>query len=98
MESKSRLDIVSLLLYMCIAALGIASVYSATSEQGAFTLLEGRSGKQLVWFGISAVIGIIIFLLNSNFFKLFSWHIYAATMLLLIGVLFVGAEIAGSKS
>jgi rod shape determining protein RodA len=83
---------------MCIAALGIASVYSATSEQGAFTLLEGRSGKQLVWFGISAVIGIIIFLLNSNFFKLFSWHIYAATMLLLIGVLFVGAEIAGSKS
>lgn len=83
---------------MLICALGIASVYSATSEQGAFTLLEGRSGKQLMWFGVSVFIGLAIFLLNNNFFEVSAWLFYAALMLLLVAVLVVGAEIAGSRS
>ncbi|PCJ67651.1 MAG: rod shape-determining protein RodA [Bacteroidetes bacterium] len=98
METRSRIDIVSLLLYLCIAILGIASVYSATSDQGLYTLLEGRSGKQLMWFGVSIFLGVIIFLLNANFFEVFSWYFYVGLMLLLVAVLFVGAEINGARS
>ncbi|MBR9861143.1 rod shape-determining protein RodA [bacterium] len=98
METKTRIDFISLLLYLFIACIGIASVYSATSEQGAFTLLEGRSGRQLMWYGVSVFLAIVIFLLNSEFFEVFSWYFYIGLMLLLVAVLFVGAEIAGSRS
>lgn len=98
MEDKTRIDIVSLLLYLSLVALGIASVYSATSEQGTFTLLEGRSGKQIMWFGVSFFLGGIIFLLNANFFEVFSWYFYIILMLLLVAVLLIGSEIAGSRS
>ncbi len=98
MESKSRIDILSLFLFLCISVIGIASVYSATSEQGVFSLLEGRSGKQMMWFGVSVFIGAVIFLLNANFFEVFSWYFYILLMLLLIAVLLVGTEINGAKS
>lgn len=98
MESKSRIDIPSLFLFVAIAALGVASVFSATYELGAESLLEGRSGKQLMWFGVSATIGVVIFLLNANFFELFSMYIYLALMLLLVVVLAVGSDINGARS
>ena len=98
METKSRVDIFSLLLYICIAIVGIASVYSATSEQGHYTLLQERSGKQIMWFGISIFIGIVIFLLNAKLFEVFSWYFYIGFMLLLVAVLVIGAEIKGARS
>lgn len=98
MESKSRIDSLGLLLFLAIAALGIASVYSATYELGAESLWQGRSGKQLMWFGISAGVGVVIFLLNANFFELFSIYIYIALMALLVLVLVIGADINGARS
>lgn len=98
MESKSRIDILSLFLFIAIAALGVASVYSATYELGAESIFEGRSGKQLTWFGVSAAIGIVIFLLNADFFELFSIYIYIALMLLLVVVLGIGSDINGARS
>ncbi len=98
MESKRRIDIFSLFLFVAIAALGVASVYSATYELGAESILEGRSGKQLMWFAVSAGLGLIIFLLNANFFELFSAYIYIALMLLLVVVLGIGSDINGARS
>jgi rod shape determining protein RodA len=98
METRSRIDFIALFLFLLIAVIGIASVYSATSEAGAFTLLEGRSGKQIMWFGVSIFLGIIIFLLNAQFFESFSFAIYIVLMLLLVAVLFIGADINGARS
>jgi len=98
MENSSRIDVLSLIIFILICVIGISSVYSATSEQGTFTLLEGRSGKQMMWFFVSFFVGGIIFLLNSNFFEIFSWYFYIALVLLLVAVLLVGSEIAGSRS
>lgn len=98
METRQRIDIWSLLLFILIAAIGIASVYSATSDQGTFSLFEGRSGKQLMWFGVSLFFGAVIFLLNANFFEVFSWYFYGALLLLLVAVLVVGTEIKGAVS
>lgn len=98
METKTQIDWIALLLYMFIAIIGIASVYSATSEQADFSLLEGRSGKQLMWFGISVFMAIVIFLLNANFFEVFSWYFYIILSLLLIATLLFGTEMFGSRS
>ena len=98
MQTKSRIDIIAAFLFICIATLGISCVYSATSEFGVFSLFEGRSGKQMMFLGIAIFIGLVFFLLNSNFFELFSWPIYGAIMLLLVAVLFVGSDINGARS
>ena len=98
MENRFRIDILALILFLSIAIIGIASVYSATSNQGVFTLFEGRSGKQLVWFCASLFFGIVIFLLNANFFELFSIYFYILFMLLLVLVLAIGVDINGARS
>jgi rod shape determining protein RodA len=98
MQTKSRIDIIATFLFLSIATLGISCVYSATSEFGVFSLFEGRSGKQMMFLGIAIFIGLVFFLLNSNFFELFSWPIYGAIMLLLVAVLFVGSDINGARS
>lgn len=98
MENRFRIDILALILFLSIAIIGIASVYSATSNQGVFTLFEGRSGKQLVWFCSSLFFGIVIFLLNANFFELFSIYFYILFMLLLVLVLAIGVDINGARS
>lgn len=98
MGNRFRIDILALILFLSIAIIGIASVYSATSNQGVFTLFEGRSGKQLVWFCASLFFGIVIFLLNANFFELFSIYFYILFMLLLVLVLAIGVDINGARS
>lgn len=98
MKTKSPIDIVSLLLFVCIAFIGVASVYSATSEQGAYTLIQGRSGKQIIWLGLSVFFGLVIFIINANFFEHFAWIFYILFMLLLVAVLLIGADINGARS
>ena len=98
MGTKFRIDIIALFLFLSIAMIGIASVYSATSNQGVFTLFDGRSGKQLVWLFASVFLGVVIFLLNANFFEVFSMYFYVLFMLLLVLVLVIGVDINGARS
>ena len=98
MKTKFRIDILALFLFLSLAIIGIASVYSATSNQGVFTLFEGRSGKQLVWLCASVFFGIVIFILNANFFEVFSIFFYMLFMLLLVLVLVIGVDINGARS
>jgi rod shape determining protein RodA len=98
METRSQIDILSLFIFLCIAALGVASVYSATFEIGAESLFEGRSGKQMMWLGLSFFLGIVIFLINTNFYEQFSWVFYIFFTTLLVVVLVIGADINGARS
>jgi len=98
MENRSQIDILALFLFGIIALLGVASVYSATYNQEAFNLLGGRSGKQLMWLSVSVFLGIVIFLLNANFFEVFSMYFYVLFVLLLVLVLFIGVDINGARS
>ena len=98
MGTKFRIDIIALFIFLSIAIVGIASVYSATSNQGVFTLFDGRSGKQLVWLFASVFLGVVIFLLNANFFEVFSMYFYVLFMLLLVLVLVIGVDINGARS
>lgn len=98
MENKEGIDFITIFIYLLLAALGLASVYSATSELGQFTLFEGRMGKQLTFFWVSLLLSFVILIINARIFEIFSWHIYILMILMLVAVLLVGTEIAGNKS
>jgi rod shape determining protein RodA len=59
---------------------------------------SGRPGSQLIWIGLSLVLIFIIMMLDSNFYNVFSYLIYAFIILLLIVTIFFAPDIKGSHS
>lgn len=60
--------------------------------------INGRPGSQLMWIGISAVVIFVILMLESDFFDIFAYLIYAAIIVLLIATIFLAPDIKGSQS
>ena len=98
MQQKSKLDYLSLLLFFLLLAIGFFSIYSSEYNGGAINYANGKQVKQAIWIGISLLIGFFLILLSNSFFQVFSIPIYLLTILLLLLVLFIGAEVAGSRS
>jgi rod shape determining protein RodA len=87
-------------LYLLMVVAGWMSVCGASYEYdmtGLFNL-SGRPGSQLIWIGSSLVIGIIILMLDKDFFETFSFLIYGLIILVLVVTIFVAPDIKGSHS
>lgn len=87
-------------LYFALCTLGWLSVYAAVynPEHASIFDMGQRYGKQALWIGTSVVLIFIILMIDMKFFTSFAYVIYGATILLLIAVLIMGKEVAGSKS
>ena len=79
---------------------GWLNIYAANFGEGTHDLLSMSTepGKQLFWIGSSFIWILLILIIDGKFYTTFSYFMYAITILLLIGVLFVGKEIGGAKS
>ncbi len=96
----SNLDWISVLLYLILVSIGWINIYAAVyndAHQSIFDLSQNY-GKQLMWIGVSILIAIIILIIDSNFFRLFAYPIYAFMLLVLISVIFLGKEVNGAKA
>lgn len=60
--------------------------------------IAGRPGSQLMWMGLSVGIIFVILMLESDFFDVFAYLIYAVVILLLIATIFLAPNIKGSHS
>lgn len=102
-EQKSilnNIDWVIVLLYLLLVFAGWINIYAAVynEEHKSIFDISQAYGKQLIWIASSIVIALIILMIDAKFFSAFSYFIYAFHILLLVAVLLVGKEIAGSKS
>lgn len=95
-----NIDWWTILLYLGLVFLGWISIYAAIYDEQHSSILDMSQsyGKQLIWIGTSVLLALIIMITEAKFFSTFSFVIYIITLLLLVGVLFFGKEIAGSKS
>ncbi len=99
-ESYSS-DFTAIGLFVLLMLLGWVNIYAAEYDPDNATSifnLSNSSGKQLLWIGTSLFIGVLIYVLDFKFFDSFGYLIYIGFMLLLIAVLFLGKEVAGSRS
>jgi rod shape determining protein RodA len=80
--------------------MGWISVFGASYdiENPQLFSLSARSGMQLIWIGITAIIIFIIMMLDKNFFETFAYPLYGLTILLLIFTVFFAPDIKGSHS
>lgn len=96
-----RLDWLVIFLFLILVFSGWLNIYAADFDpdlsQGIFNL-SMSSGKQLLWIGTSIILITLIMLLDFRFYDTFAFVIYGIVVFLLIAVLFLGQEVAGSTS
>ena len=59
---------------------------------------SGRPGMQMIWIATSFVLIFILLMLESDFFEIFAYLIYAVVIVLLVVTIFVAPNIKGSHS
>ncbi len=86
----SNIDWLLLLTYLMIVSMGIMTIYSTAFNEAHPKIwdLNMFYGRQLMWFGVSLFLGILVFLIDADIYRKFAVPIYITTLLLLLAVLF----------
>lgn len=94
------LDWVTVILYLIFVAAGVVSIYAASYDFDGASVFDFSefSGKQVMWIGISLVIGLVILLMDYRIYETYAYPIYAGVILLLLVTIFVAPNIKGSHS
>ena len=95
-----NLDWATVVLYLLLVILGWINIYAAVYSEDHQSIMDmgQKYGKQLIWIIAGVVLAIMVLSVDSKFYAAFAYHIYAATILLLIAVLFVGKEVNGARA
>lgn len=96
-----KIDWVIIGCYLFLLIFGWMNIYASSLSgfEGTGFDWSSRYGMQIIWIGTAIVIDLIVlFVIPSRFFNVFSWWIYAITLLLLAITIFLGKEINGSRS
>ncbi|MBS1774326.1 MAG: rod shape-determining protein RodA [Bacteroidetes bacterium] len=95
----SRVDSVTLMLYIALVVVGLLAVFSVEYHAGEAIFMSSKNyTKQTQWLGISLFVGLIILFTDSKFFSSFAFLSYTLGLLLLIVTIFAGVDIKGSHS
>ncbi|MDE6297437.1 MAG: FtsW/RodA/SpoVE family cell cycle protein, partial [Muribaculaceae bacterium] len=109
MESKNidtstsvfrSLDWITVFLYLILVAIGAVSIYAASYDFDNASLfdLNEFSGKQILWIGLSLVVGTIILLMDYRIYKVYAYPIYGIVLLVLLITIFIAPNTKGSHS
>ena len=89
-----------MIIYLLLVVIGWVSIYAAVYDESHSSILDLTQsyGKQALWIVTALVLALMVMLTDVKFFTAFAYVIYGITIALLLGVLVLGHEIAGSKS
>jgi Bacterial cell division membrane protein len=96
----SKLDGLTLLLYFCLVTVGLLAVFSVEyrSTDPSIFMMGKSHMRQLIWFGISLFVGLLIVWTDTKFFSSVAYLSYTAGVFLLIVTIFAGVDVKGSHS
>ncbi len=96
----ANIDLISILLYVILVIFGWINIYASQYNEDTLLVLDfsNRYGKQFLFIIISIIIAFLILIIDWKFFFSLSYIFYFITLLLLIGVLFIGNKTAGAIS
>ena len=98
---KQTIDWKIVICYLLLVLIGWVNIYAAghSSEVGTILDFDTRSGKQFVWIITAFILAtLILFVFNPRLWEVISIPTYVCVVLLLVGVIFFGVEIKGSRS
>lgn len=94
------IDWITVFLYLVLVAMGAVSIYAASYDFDNASLfdLNEFSGKQILWIGLSLIVGVVILILDYRIYKIYAYLIYGIVILILIATIFLAPNIKGSHS
>ncbi len=95
-----NLDWWMVLLFTVMVLCGLVSIYAASfsyDNVGVFDL-STRAGKQLLWIGLSFIVGMVIMLVDTRTFETLARPAYIAMLLLLLITIVIAPDVKGSRS
>jgi rod shape determining protein RodA len=103
LQISKGIDRPLLWMYLALVTIGIMSIFAATYNEkdpliSSFLSLKTDYSRQLLYFGISIVLGIFILLTDSKFFTTTSNLFYAFGLLLLLLVFPLHTRVKGTES
>ncbi len=96
-------DVTTVLLYYALVLVGFIAIFSVEFRMGdsfVQSLLELKKNysRQVLFIGISSLVGVFILLTDSKFFTTIANLLYMAGILLMLLTFVIGKDISGSKS
>ena len=94
------IDWVTIVLYLILVGFGAISIYAASYDFDNASLFDIKefSGKQIMWIGLSLVLGCGILLSDYRIYKTYAYPIYIVVLIVLLVTIFVAPDIKGSHS
>ena len=95
-----NIDWTTVLLYFVMVIAGWLNIYAAVyneQHQSIFDLTQNY-GKQMTWILTALLLIVFVLVIDGKFYEAFAYGFFAISMISLVAVLFLGKEIAGSKS
>ena len=95
-----RIDGVMIMLYVCLVIIGLLAVFSVEhrSTDPTIFIANKNYSKQVIWFGYSLFLGLLILLTDSKFFASTAFLGYTVGVVVLILTIFIGVDVKGSHS
>lgn len=89
-----------LIIYLLLVFTGWLNIYAAVynDQHSSIFDMSQAYGKQVIWILTAFALAMMVMLTDVKFFSAFAYIIYGVMLFLLVSVLAVGTEIAGSKS
>jgi rod shape determining protein RodA len=99
-EATIVVDWLTVSIYLGLVLTGWLMIYAVDYRPEITEIFDmsSRHGNQMVFIGVSIVLGFIIMLVDGKMFKTFAYPIYITAMLMLIYVLVAGTVVNASKS
>ena len=90
----------TVLIYLMLIISGWLNIYSAVYNEAHHSIFDvsQRYGMQLIWMGISVVIGLIILLIDSKFYHIYAYPLYWVMIVVLLAVAVLGKEVNGARA
>lgn len=94
------IDWITISLYLILVAFGAVSIYAASYDFDNASLfdLNEFSGKQIMWIGLSMILGCVILLTDYRIYKTYAYPIYIIVLVVLLITVFVAPDTKGSHS
>lgn len=94
------IDWITIILYLLLVSIGAVSIYAASYDFDNASLfdLNEFSGKQILWIGLSMILGCVIMLTDYRIYKTYAYPIYIGVLTLLLITIFIAPDIKGSHS
>jgi len=99
--TKEVIDWTSLSIWLSLVVIGWVMIYAVDKHkfiEGGIINFQSNTGKELIFIGISFIIGLFIFFIDWNVWRIFAYPIFGFSLMLLIAVLIFGVTIKGQKS